>query len=291
MTGIGLARGENASFAIEIEIRSVNHRFLAFQFRTPGDFSAFDSELEGIARKSLQRGSLSINITIRRAGPATAHSVVDFEQARAVASALKRLAKELKLSGKISIETIAAAPGIFLSSRSAVAPDDDAKELLFKTYKKALDSLLESRAREGSALAADLLKRINLLRSSTRDIEARAPKSVVEYHARLKQRAQELIGEGRTSLKDSDLARELAILAEKYDVAEEVARLRAHVEELDALLQKTDPVGRRIDFLLQEMGREVNTIGSKSVDLEITRIVMDLKAELERIREQSANLE
>lgn len=291
MTGFGRGRRETNKILIEIEVRSVNHRFLTLQFRIPADFSILESELEERARRRVQRGSLSVNITIRRSGAQPAAAVVDLEQARAVAAGLRALAKELKLSPKISVETIAAAPGVLLNNRTAGPPDDELKNLLIEAFDEALSDLVATREREGESLANDLRGRVDLLRRGADTIETLAPKSVAQYYERLKKRVEELLGEQRTAVKDTDLARELALLAEKSDVAEEVARLRTHVEELDGLLQKREPVGRRIDFLLQEMGREVNTTGSKSLDTDITRIVMDLKAELERIREQSANFE
>lgn len=291
MTGYGSARLENRNLSIEVELRSVNHRFLTLQFRSPGDFATFEGDVEERARKRLQRGTLSVSVNVRRQTAPAAAAVVDMDQARAVVAGLKAMAKELKLSGGIKVETVASAPGVLLTNRASGPADDESRDLFIKVFEVALTDLIVSREREGAVLAADLRKRVELLRVGATEIESRAPRSVAEYQIRLRKRVTELMGDLRESLKEGDLAREIALLAEKSDVAEEVARLRAHIEELDTLLQKQEPVGRRIDFLLQEMGREVNTTGSKAFDTEITRIVMDLKAELERIREQSANLE
>lgn len=291
MTGQGLAHRENKQFRMDIELRSVNHRFLAIQVRVPNDFSASEAEIEDRIRKKLHRGSVAVNINIKKLGAPAASAVVDIEQARAVAAGLRTLAKELKLAGKISIESVAAAPGVLLTNRSTAIPDGAARELLFDALDESLDLLAAARAREGNSLTIDLRARSARLRAGASAIEDRVPVAMAEYHNRLKKRVEDLLGEYKNTLKEGDLARELAILAEKSDIAEEIARLRAHIDELDVLLTKGEPVGRRIDFLLQEMGREVNTTGSKSIDTEITRIVMDLKAELERIREQAANLE
>ncbi|MFN0207865.1 MAG: YicC/YloC family endoribonuclease [Planctomycetota bacterium] len=291
MTGQGIAHRQNKQFSIDVELRSVNNRFLTIQVRVPNDFSASEAEIEDHVRKKLHRGSVAVNVNIKKLGAPGASAVVDVEQARAVAAGLRSLAKELKLEGKISIESVASAPGVLLTNRASAPPGDADRKLLLDALDEALEHLAAARAREGKSLTIDLRARSARLRSGASAIEERVPAAMAEYHQRLKKRVEDLLGEYKNILKDGDLARELALLAEKSDIAEEIARLRAHVDELDVLLTKCEPVGRRIDFLLQEMGREVNTTGSKSIDTEITRIVMDLKAELERIREQAANIE
>lgn len=291
MTGHGAAQRQNAQFAIDVEIRSVNHRFLSLQIKLPGDFAAAEPDIEEIVRKRLHRGSVTVTVVVKRKGAAASLAVVDLEQAQAVTDAMRSLAKKLKLKGSVTLEMVAAAPGVLSTPRNAAVMDAASRELLRSAVSEALDGLCAERQREGEALAADLRDRVGALQTGTAAVEARVPRAMAEYRLRLKKRVEDLMAEYSSSLKEGDLAREIAILAERSDVAEEVSRLRAHIAELQSLLGRREPVGRRIDFLLQEMGREVNTTGSKSIDAEITNHVMNLKAELERIREQAANLE
>lgn len=295
MTGSGAGRRQNDKFTIEVEVRSVNHRFFAIQTRMPGELAPMEVEIEERLRKAVHRGSLSVSVNLRRNSTGRRGTpdidCIQMDQARAVAAGLRAMAKELKLSGKLTIETVASAPGVMVAQRGAAGLNESMRKLVREAIEDATNALLDAREREGRALAADLRGRVQILRNDADQIEQRVPVALAEYQQRLSKRVGDLLQEKRAALREEDLAREIALLAEKSDIAEELARLRTHIEELDGLLQTSEPAGRRMDFLLQEMGREVNTAGSKSFDMEVTRIVMNLKAGLERIREQAANLE
>jgi uncharacterized protein (TIGR00255 family) len=291
MTGFGSARVEGKGYAVEVEARSVNHRFVACSLRVPAELGLAEPELEERIRKHVHRGSVSLTVQLRRLAAPPPTAVVDVEQARAVLGALRQLSKDLDLPATITLDQVARAPGVLVSRSASNGPDPALQSLAFRALETAMAELVATREREGRALANDLRERIATIRSAAAELEARAPRAVAEYFARMKKRVEELLSEARGSLGGNDLAREMALLAERTDIAEEIARLRAHLEELDALLGKREPVGRRVDFLVQEMLREVNTTGSKSADAEITKIVIELKAEIERIREQGANLE
>lgn len=291
MTGFGAARAERQGLAVEAEARSVNHRFVAFSPRISPELGLTEAELEDRVRKAIQRGSVTLTVTLRRTAERAAASLVDTAQARAVAAALRRLSKELKLSGKVTLEQIVRAPGVFSPRTNGDTQDPVVKQLAREAVDAALTQMLESRAREGKALVKELRSRVKHMRGVVDAVDARAPKAVAEYFERMRTRVDELLKEHRGAVSSQDLTRELAILAERTDIAEELTRLRTHLVELEALLGRGEPIGRRVDFLLQELLREVNTTGSKSADADITRLVIELKAEIERIREQAANLE
>lgn len=291
MTGFGEARAEGKGFVVEVEIRSVNHRFLATHLRVPPDLALREHEVEERVRRALQRGSVTVAVQLRRLAGAAPGAVVDLEQARAVLADLRRLAKDLKLPGKITLEHVVRAPGIFVPRAGSAVPDPALQALALQAIERALAQLEDSREREGRSLAIDLRARVAAMRAAAAGIALRAPKAVEESVARMHRRVEELLGGERAALRPDDVAREIALLAERTDVAEELARLETHLVEVDALLGRREPVGRRLEFLVQECLREVNTIGSKSSDAEITKAVLDLKGEIERIREQAANLE
>ncbi len=291
MTGFGGARAASGGLVVEAEVRSVNHRFLTVQLRLPTELSGGEPTLEPLVRKALQRGSVSVALTVRREGEGAAAAVVDLEQARAVAAGLRRIAKDLRLEGDVTLAEIAAAPGVIGLGRAPAKPDERVARLAESAVSEALAELVVAREREGRVLAADLRSRLAAMRASMAEIEERTPAAVAEHLERLRRRLSELLEGSGASLREDDLAREVALLADRSDVTEEMTRLRAHLDETESLLRRAEPVGRRLDFLVQEMLREVNTTGSKSSDSEITRRVIDLKTEIERIREQVANLE
>jgi uncharacterized protein (TIGR00255 family) len=291
MTGHGLARAEGKELAVEVEIRTVNHRFVAVQMKLPGELGSLEPEIEASIRKRLHRGAVAVSAQVLRRGSALAEATVHLEQARAVVAGLRRLARELKLSGEISLTDVAAAPGVLGGGSKGTDSDGRVCGLALRAVNDALDRVIAAREREGAALARELRARIASMSARVDELEARAPQAVAEHHERLRRRLAEILEGTRASLREEDLAREVALLAERSDVAEEIARLRAHLEEAEALLHRAEPVGRRLDFLIQEVQREVNTLGSKSTDTAMTRAALDLKADVDRVREQSANLE
>ncbi|HKE00796.1 MAG TPA: YicC/YloC family endoribonuclease [Planctomycetota bacterium] len=290
MTGYAIARETRGGLGVEVEVRSVNHRSLAIQVRLPSELAGQEPGFEERVRDKLHRGSVSLAARVLRSGSIASEAVIDVGQARAVADALRRLARELRLPGEVTIAQVASAPGVLGAQRNGSA-DPRLGGLAEKAHRRALDALLVEREREGAALARDLRDRLGRMRERLAEIEERTPRVLVEHRDRLRRRLDELVAGTSAVLREEDLAREVALLAERSDVAEEIARLRVHLDEAASLLGKREPVGRRLEFLAQELHREVNTIGSKSSDLAITQAVLGLKAEVDRIREQVANLE
>lgn len=282
MTGFGRAVTESARGSVSVEIRSLNHRFLDVSIRAPKEFLYLDPDLRKAAREKLSRGKVEIYISL--AGE-KADLVVDVERATEVAQGLARVAEvvgdEVKLDHLLTVGDIV---------RSGEVDDPESKaEMILETAREALDRLVQHRQREGKALALDLVGRIDRLKelkSQVEDLAGTAPerarKNITEFLRKI-----DLGGK----VDPQRLEAEIALLAQRADVSEEITRLRAHLDSLEDNLKAGGTVGRRIDFFLQEIQREVNTIGSKTGLAEISSLVVDLKSELEKIREQAANIE
>lgn len=291
MTGFGVARRALKGLVIDVEARTVNHRFLQVKARLPGDLASLESDLEAAVRDRLRRGAVSLTVQVSRRSDDAPAAAINLQHARAVAAGLRKLARELKLPGEIRLQDVASAPGVLGAQADSLAGEPAVREATVAAAGEAIDRVTGMREREGAALAAELRGHVGAMRESVDRIERRAPTFVAEYRDRLRGRLEDLLAGTRATVREEDLAREIALLAERSDVAEETARLRTHFDEAAQLLARREPVGRRLEFLVQEMLREINTIGSKCYDPEVTREVIDLKTSVERVREQVANLE
>lgn len=288
MTGFGTGRASNGERTFVLEARSVNHRYCDVRLHLPRELGGLESRLEGRVRKRVDRGRIDLSVEISIAEGATSKLDVDLVRARAYRDALDRLARELALSPEVPLALVAGAPGVIREPDSArdveaLAPTIEA------ALDAALDDLNDMREREGRALAEEIQGRLSSARSLVEQVRAHVPRSNADRRARLEQRLQELLGD--RALDPVRVAQEVAILADRADVTEELARLTSHLDQLDRLTRAREPVGRKLDFLLQETNREVNTIGSKTTSSEIAHLVVELKAELERTREQVQNVE
>nr|WP_018084928.1 YicC/YloC family endoribonuclease [Desulfurispora thermophila] len=290
MTGYG--RGESAGCGKKfvVELKTVNHRYVEVHLRFPRNFNSL--VLEERARKlilqTVARGRVDGFITVEDIGEKNAAVQVDKELAAAYYKAMRETLTELGISSSIEPEHLFSRPGVL----SLVEPEVDAEELwgvLESALRDALQQLLDMRRTEGEKLQADLLQRLQLVENYTREIEVRSPLVVDEYRQRLVQRLAEIIPDNMPD--QQRLMQEVAMYAERCSITEELVRLFSHLEQARVILGQPGAVGRKMDFLLQEMNREVNTIGSKSSDLQISRTVVEIKSELEKIREQVQNLE
>lgn len=289
MTGFGAAAGEVPPGAsIRVEVRSVNHRHLALKLRLPEAFVALEPEVEARVRARCERGSVTLHADVERTRGAVA-ARIDHAAARAYKEELEGLARELGLATALSLDTLATLPGVIVA---AAAPElEESLGAAFLAHvEQALDALVAMRAREGVALAADLRKNAAALRDFVARIETRMPAVLAGHKAALERRIQELVGRS-FALAPADLAREVALLCDKLDVSEELARLASHLVQFDELLAKGGRAGRQLDFLVQELLREVNTIGSKCSDAEAAHLVVEAKTNVERLREQVQNIE
>lgn len=288
MTGQGRGSAERDGIRVTVELRAVNHRFLDLKVRTIGHEGRLDEALMAAIRRHAERGSF--NVTVRREAESGRGSVarVDPAAARQAYAALAELRAILGSDEPITLALLAAQPGVLMPVE--IEAGDAGTAAVIDAVEVALLDLVEMRRREGAALAEDLVARLGRLAALAEEIAARAVLAPAELRRRLDERIEKLTG-GTSVVEPQRLAAEVAILADRTDVTEELVRLRAHLAALRALCASDTPVGRRMDFLVQEVGREINTIGSKSSLIEITSRVVEAKAEVEKIREQVQNVE
>ncbi|MDH3974225.1 MAG: YicC family protein [Deltaproteobacteria bacterium] len=287
MTGYGRASSASTMGEITIEIKSVNHRFRDISAKLPPKLAFLDSQIRKEIEKVVMRGKVDTFISFDKKGEALALEV-NLPLAREYYRAISSLKEELAVESNITLSELASVKDIIKSSD---VPVDEAsvKNLLFPVLSQALASLDEMRLKEGETLKRDLLDRLSAIGSLSGEIEAGQPEQTRLYADKLIKRIGEL-SEG-IEIDESRITQEVAIMAEKSDVTEEVVRLDSHLKQFRELLDSGESIGRKLDFLIQEMNREVNTIGSKSNDAGISRKVVEMKAEIEKIREQVQNIE
>jgi uncharacterized protein (TIGR00255 family) len=287
MTGFGAGHGSAGGEELDVEIRSVNHKFCEVKVRLPRELAALEVDAAKAVRERLARGG--VDVTARRGGPLAAVAPrVDVPLAEAYARAFAELKARLALPGAVTLADVIAADGVIHLDERALDLDA-ARQALRSALAGALDALVVMRVREGEALARDLAGRLDAVEALVSRAAALVPQTVEHHRARIAERIQELTR--GIALDPARLAQEVALFADRTDVTEEVTRLRSHMAQARALLGGAEPAGRKLDFLVQEMHREVNTIGSKSQSAEIAAIVVAAKAEVERMREQVQNVE
>jgi len=288
MTGFGAAAVGAEGVIARVELRSTNHRHLQIKLRLPHDFAQLEAELEGRLRKRFSRGSMTAHLSVER--PPRADAVqVDRELARRYHTLMQELAGDLGLDSAPSVAELVHLPGVLAGIEDA-APGEEEANLLRAAVDEAGKQLQAMRAAEGANLEANLREHGRAIRAVLERIEERMPQVVKHHHDSLRERVQELLGDSAT-LSSTDLARELAMLADRLDVREETDRLDSHLKQLEAQLDKGGAVGRQLDFLAQEFLREANTIGSKCSDAQVAHDVVELKTHIERLREQVQNVE
>jgi uncharacterized protein (TIGR00255 family) len=289
MTGFGLGEAplSPGSGKLAVEIRGVNHRFLDVRVRAPRELADLGSLLEQLAREKLTRGRYEI--AMRAEGVVLGAPVLDRERARAAYKALCELRDEVAPGSEVPLTLLGSMPDLFVP-----AVDREIERLREATraaFDAAVVSLDAMRVREGGALHDDLARRLESVRRLSQGVEKRAPEVVEAHRRRLRERADRLRAQTEIEVDGARLEQELALFAERSDVCEELTRLQSHCAQFIALLACEEAVGRRLDFLLQEMAREANTVGAKSPDAHIAHAIVELKAEIERMREQVQNVE
>ncbi|MBL8848210.1 MAG: YicC family protein [Planctomycetaceae bacterium] len=289
MTGIGEARAENERLAVSVELRSVNNRHLKVSLRGPDAYLSLEHDIEKLVRSRVSRGTINVNLRIDRLQGGSGYTVQRHVLGDYVAQ-LRTLAPELHLTAPGDLSALLMLPGVIVEgSASPLEPSDGA--IITQAMHGALDQLQEFRVREGAAMAAELSQLCNVLEAAMAQIATRAPLVVEEYRVRLQTRIAEILREARLNVSDIDLVREVGLFADRSDIHEELTRLRCHVEQFRSLIAGSESSGRTMEFLCQELNREVNTIGSKANDVEIGRCVVDCKGSIERIREIVQNVE
>jgi len=297
MTGFGVGEAPLAGSAessgappagkVAVEIRSVNHRYLDVRVRAPSQLPELGNMVEAIARERLTRGRF--DVTVRFEGAALGSVSIDRERARSVFAALASLRDELAPGADIPLSILGTVPDLFVPSIEQQG--EAVRAAVTSAFDAALKALDAMRTREGRSLADDIVRRLALVRKLAQSVGERGPQVVESYKRKLKDRADRLRLAVDVAVDTGRLEQELALFADRVDIAEELTRLESHTTHFESLLATSDAVGRRLDFLLQEMAREANTIGAKSQDVGIAHAVVELKAEIERMREQVQNVE
>lgn len=288
MTGFGRAKKEIDSLDITVEIKSVNHRYFEFSARLPRSYNFLEEKLKSFLSEYISRGKVEISVMIEDNSQNATMVEIDRDYANAYITALKQLSKEFKIKNDIGASSFVGNNDLF-KIRRKVADDQTVQNAVLTVAKEALDNFIEMRSIEGERLLNDVKSRTAYILKKVEFIEERSPETVKLYKERIEQKIKELLND--TAPDEQRILTEVAIFADKVAVAEETVRLRSHIKQFEDLLSDTKPVGRKLDFIVQEMNRETNTIGSKAQDIEIAHTVVDIKSEIEKIREQIQNME
>lgn len=288
MTGYGRAETVQDGKNIVVEAKSVNHRFLEILLRIPSVLSPLEMDFKKKVSERFKRGRIEVSIRLEGGNADVSTVSLNLDIARNYIDVLKRLKKEFNLQSPITLKTLAGFRDIFTPPAEFQLSPDFLSQVE-KTFLESLNLLSNMRKDEGSALFQDMDVRLKIITEILENIKLRAPQVVIEYQQRLSERIKELTN--GFELDESRLAQEVAIIAERSDITEEIVRMRSHISQFEEFLLSEGTEGRKIDFLLQEMNREINTIGSKVSDVEITRQVIEVKSELGKLREQAQNIE
>ncbi len=288
MTGFGRAVKEIDGYVITVEIKSVNHRYFEFSSRVPRQYGFIEDKLKSYINSSVSRGKVECYVSIEALNTEAAQVVINNTLANAYINALKELQTSYDLKEDFGASTIARFPDVLVVKK---AEEDEEKiwSYVKSVTDEALSKFIEMRTVEGEKLKQDVYSRGQYILECVSFVEERSPQTVKEYNDKLVERVHNLIGD--VSLDENRIIQEVAIYADKVAVAEETVRLRSHIAQLNTFLESEEPVGRKMDFLVQEINRETNTIGSKANDVDIARKVVDIKSEVEKIREQIQNIE
>lgn len=288
MTGYGRAVETVNGREFTVEIRSVNNRYLDCTVKLPRALSFAEDTVKQAVKASISRGKVDVFVSQRSEGMPEVTVSLNRDVAAAYIRAMRQMAEEFQIREDISVALVSQMSDVFTVDRPQVDEEQLLADLM-QVVGHALEGYDAMRSREGEALKADLTGRGNTIRSLVSQVEEGNHQTVADYRTRLYQKLQEVLA--NTAIDESRILTEAAIFADKVAVDEETVRLRSHLEQMDSMLATGGPIGRKLDFLLQEMNREANTIGSKCTDLRLARVVVDIKAELEKIREQTQNIE
>lgn len=289
MTGFG--RGEYADDKRNVvaEIRSVNHRYCDIHVKMPRRYVFAEDRIKNLIKEKARRGKIEVSVMVENIGDADVNIKLNTAVAKQYYDNLKQLSGELELDGEITLEYLSSFPDV-MKAIPDVEDEEEAASAILAAVSQALDGFETMRMTEGAKLAEDLIHRGNLIRDYVDSIGQRAPKLQEIYAGRLVERIKELLGDN-VQIPEERIAMEAAIFADKSNITEELVRLDSHMLQMKKIIESDSPEGKKLDFLVQEMNREANTIGSKANDLDITSIMLEIKSEVEKIREQVQNIE
>lgn len=288
MTGFGRAQVNRSGYLVNCEIKSVNHRYLDIGLRISRRYNILEDRIKDEIKHRLNRGRVEISFNIEKTEDSRRNIKLDKGLAIAYYNNLKELAENLNISQEINLIDIFRLPEVF-----SLEDKEEDLELLWDLVAEALNDamtgLLEMRRKEGENLAGDIKQRSSQILNMVQELEKRSPQVVSEYDQKLRSRIADLLD--TDALDEQRVIQEVVLFADKTSITEEIVRLKSHLQHLDELMESRDSMGRKCDFLIQELFREINTVASKANDLEMNRIVIEVKAELEKIREQVQNIE
>ncbi len=288
MTGYGRSRQVLDGREITVEIRSVNHRYLEYSARIPRMYGYLEEKLKTFLQSSMSRGKVEVTVTIQNLTGGDTVVQINQALAKGYLDAMRSQAESLGLKDDLTLSTLTRFNDVFTLQKL-----EEDQQVIWNSVqqvaRQALDQFLEMRRREGERLKLDLLQKLELLNGHVAAVEEQSPKTVAAYRERLLQKMEELLAD--RCIDQQRILLEAGLYAEKIAVDEETVRLKSHLEQFAQMMEQSGPVGRKLDFLVQEINRETNTIGSKAQDLAVTRRVVEMKSEIEKIREQIQNIE
>lgn len=288
MTGFGRAQAAVDGRDITVEVKSVNHRFFEFSCRTPRAYCYLEEKLKSYLQGKISRGKVDVGVTVLTADGSNAHIEINYALARSYADELRALGKKLDIPGDVTLDALSRFSDIFITKKN-----EEDESVIWSNVREVLEEackrFVAMREDEGERLKADCLNRLDSIEKALAIVESRSPAIVAEYRDKLYCKIKELLADKNPD--EQRILTEAAIFSEKTAVDEETVRLHSHIAQFRDIMELKEPVGRKLDFLVQEFNREVNTIGSKAQDLDTAHIVVDMKSDIEKIREQIQNIE
>lgn len=289
MTGFGRGQASNDNICFNIELKSVNNRYIDINIKLPRKFTYLEENIRRLIRSYVERGRVEAYINYENIGISDVKVVTDLPLAREYVNSLREIGEELSIKPDITTSLIASFPDVIKTEKK-----EEEEEVIWQCLQEALEEALKKlvhmRREEGKRLKEDMVSRLYKLSEFLGDIKERSPLIVEEYRQKLGDRIREILDE-ELEIDESRMAMEIALFGDKSNITEEIVRLDSHIDQFFRILEEQDPIGRKLDFLIQEMNREINTIGSKANDLTIANLVINIKSELEKIREQVQNIE
>ena len=288
MTGYGRGEAVKENISVVVELRSVNHRYFEFSSRIPRGYAFLEDKLKTFCQQRITRGKVDLFLTLDVSASDNVVIEINHSLASGYVNAIKELSKTYEINDGLSAINLSRFPDLFTVKSQAI-DEDTVWSVVEEATSVALDGFAAMRAKEGKKLYDDVKSRVETILEKVAFVEERSPETVKAYREKLETRIREMLADA--TVDEGRLLTETAIFADKVAVAEETVRLRSHIKQLMELLESDIAVGRKLDFIVQEMNREANTIGSKAQDIEIAHTVVDIKAEIEKIREQIQNIE
>lgn len=288
MTGYGRGEFSNGDFSVTVELKSVNHRFFEASVRAPRQFAFLEDKLKSFVQSRVSRGKIDILVSCDFGNSCEDKIELNEEYAKEYISALRLLSEKFGIENDIAVSNVSSNPEVFKVTKQRL-DEESVWDAVSNAAETAVSALLKEREAEGARLAEDVLGRTVTILKMVETVEERSPQTVSEYRSRIEAKMRELLGD--TTVDEQRLLTETAVFADKVAVNEETVRLRSHIAHFSEMFETGGAIGKKLDFTVQEMNREANTIGSKCQDIEISHTVVDIKSEIEKIREQIQNIE